>query len=326
MRHNLIYLSILIFLIFGCKDEIQPNRTDLQNILDSKKFELIIKGCHGGIVGGVGCEEEIIIFDKDTLMFKSRDKTYIRVLNESRRDSLYKYFNDLLNIHQPDKNIEKDGFGCGYHDYDYTFKNDSLKLTIKPYEGNGIYHKIQDIVKLDLWADIVNWEDNIQQLDSTDFMLFNNYKIVGIRKLIRNVNGIDKIAGLNLVTTLGDTSLTIIPAPNPHYSLKRLSPVTFVQNSSDFYDFVILPDRYIENLSESDTILNGIIGLDIQGVNFKLILPEDKLDKIHDDIYGVKSKERFLMYIKFDDNRSIVIENEGLTLEVRGSNTYNASL
>jgi hypothetical protein len=276
---------------------------------------LIIKGCHGGIVGGVDCVKEVIIFDSDTLKVESQNKTYIRLLNESRRDSLYKYFYDLLNIHQPDKNLEKDGFGCTYHDYDYTFKNDSLEMTIKPSEGNGIYYKIQDIIRLNLLSDIINWKEDIQQLDSTDFLLFKNQKITKIKKLVNKSDGLNKIVGLHLETSLNDTSITIIPVPNPHFSFKQLSPVTFIQTDQEFYDFIILPGQNIEYLNESDTLLQSILDKEILGVDFEF-MPADERDTISRDIYGIKSRDKYNMKLKFEGKRYIIFETEGLGLKI----------
>ena len=316
MRRNLTYLTLLIVLIFGCENQIPPNGSNLQTILDSNSFELIIKGCHGGMMGGVDCEEEIIIFDKDTLKFKSQDKTYIRVLNDFRRDTLYKCFHDLLKFHQPDKNIEKDGGGCMYHDYDYTFINDSLKLTIKPAEGNGIYYRIQDIITLNLLADIINWAEEIHQLDSLDFLKFKHHKITNIKKLVSIEDGIEIIVGLHLKTTLSDSSITIIPIPNPGYSFKKLSPVTFVQRDNEFYDFIVLPERYIEDIDESDTLLNSILELDILGVDFELLPAEDILNKSSRDLYGIKSKDRYIMKLKFADDKYLNIKIEDLSLDI----------
>lgn len=317
MRHTRLkyYLLIMIF-IFGCKNETPPNKENLSTILNSLNFKLTIRSCHGNITGKNQCQVEIMIFDNDTITFKTNEKTYVKRLNKSKRDSLYEYFYELLDFHQPDKKIGKDGFGCLYHDYNFIFKNDSLEMTIKPHEGNDIYYRIQELLKFNLYMNIVNGHEYVHQLDSIDFLLFTNHKITDIYKLVSTFEENEKIVGLHLNTTRNDTSFTVIPTPNPSLSFKQLSPISVFQDFSEFSDLIVLTDRYIQPLSSSDTLLNRIIGIEILGIEYKFKPKTKFVDNSKVDIYGIKSKDKFVMTIYFENSIQITIENTGLSLDI----------
>jgi hypothetical protein len=237
-------------------------------------------------------------------------------LDKSRRDSLNRYFLKLIDFHQPEKNIEKDGFGCLYHDYDFTFEKDGLKILIKPQEGNGIYFKIVRLLNLDRYLNIVSGLEDVHQLDSIDFSLLTNQKISNITKLIGNIDGTEKIVGLYLKTSLNDTTFSIIPSPNSGFSLKQLSPISIYLKYIEFSDFVEMPKRHLQPVSDSDTILKKILGLNIIKIEY-LLKPKAKfIDESLVDFYGVEKNDKFLMKIYFKNHNRLIIENRGLSLDI----------
>ena len=107
MNHKSAYIILLLIIfILGCKNEIPPSIENLSRIINSKHYTITIKCCHGGIIGKNHCYDEIIFIDKDTLKYQQGDKTYIRLINETQRDSLNYYYATLIQIHLPEKNIK----------------------------------------------------------------------------------------------------------------------------------------------------------------------------------------------------------------------------
>lgn len=325
MRYLLLYILVIIIFLFGCKNEtpsnneIRPNKENLTSIISSQDYKLTIKCCHGGIVGKVSCHDELISFKNDTLEYYNGDETYIKRIDKSKQDYLNSYYYRLLDFHRPEKKIEKDGFGgCMYHDYNFTFENDSLEITIKPQEGNGIFYKILELININYYYEYISGHVDGMSIDSSDLDVIINHNIVTIKKLVHLNSGIETLGGLNLELS-NDTSsisLSILPTPNPGISSKRLSPYLKFQRTNDFSEFEIMPERQIQPLNSSDTLLNNIVGQDILGIEFDFKPRDESINKLINDIYGVNSKDTFVMKICFKNKKRVTIENNGFSLDI----------
>lgn len=302
--------------MFGCKSETPPNNDNLISILNSPSFKVIITCCQGSITGKTFCHNEIISFYDDTIKFQTEDKEFVKYLQKSKRDSLYKYFHHLIGLHQPKKRIGKEGSGCLYTDFNYKFNNDSIEVTIKPGSENNIYYKIQELLNLNLYQTIINGHKYVHQLDSVDLLLIKNQNITKILKLNSKIDGTEAIVGLHFITAHQNKSFSIIPSPNPGFSFKQLSPITIFQSLNEFSDMEVLPDRQMQSVSDADSILNKIIGLDVLEIEFEFKPGSKVLDKSKDDIYGINSMDKYVMKISFENNKHLVIDNTGLSLNI----------
>jgi hypothetical protein len=294
-----------------------PDSDTINSIIDSRSFKLTITGCHGGIVGKNHCNDEIMVFDSLSVKYYSGDDIYIRYLDEIRWDSLYKYFNYLITIHQPDKNLKKDGFGCTYHDYNYTFENDSIRTTIKPREGNGIYYRIEDLMNIKYYWGVFGGSEYMKKLDSSDLIGLKGHKITEIKKLTADDEYFKGLMGINIFTTYSDTSISILPTPNPGLSIKEYAPYIFYQPFNDFKEFEILPERKIQSISTNDELLNKIIDLKIEDIYLQPILGDKYVDSNNLFGYKINNKDRFKLVLQFENDLIMTIDNHGEELIIQ---------